>query len=214
MKTDCLGVPFDERRRQVVRFNRRDFLKLSGATATAAGVAAVMSTGEARAGAEGTFPLKKRVGETSTICCYCSVACGAIVAVEGEEVLNIEGDPDHPINQGTLCSKGQAMAQMHTVDSEINPRRLTHPKYRAAGASDWQDISWNDAITQIATKIKNTRDSNWISTESIGGTDYTVNRTDAIASLGGGENDNEECYLLVKMARALGIVYIEHCARI
>lgn len=197
-----------------MRLNRRDFLKLSGATATTAGVAAVMSSGEIKAQSDATFPLKKKIGETSTICCYCAVGCGAIVAADGDQVLNIEGDPDHPINEGTLCSKGQALAQMHTVDGEFNPQRLTNPKYRAAGASDWQDISWSDAITQIATKIKNTRDSNWISTESIDGTDYTVNRTDAIACLGGGELDNEECYLLVKMARALGLVYIEHCARI
>ncbi len=91
---------------------------------------------------------------------------------------------------------------------------MTKPQKRAAGASTWTDISWDDAIDEIATKIKATRDANWKSTVTVGDTTYNVNRTDAIACFGGGELDNEECYLLVKMARALGLVYVEHCARI
>ena len=137
-----------------------------------------------------------------------------VSAADGSKVVDIEGDPDHPINEGTLCSKGQALSQFHTVNGEDNPRRLTKPLYRASGASDWEEVSWDWAIDTVAERIKTTRDNNWISTIDVGGTTYSVNRTDAIAEFGGGELDNEECYLLVKMARALGLVYIEHCARI
>lgn len=199
-----------------MKFSRRDFLKLSGATAGGAAVLGTMPVSATASASSEKIPLTKRIGETTTICCYCGVGCGAIASTDdsGSNILNIEGDPDHPINQGTLCSKGQALAQMRTVDGAPNPRRLTKPLKRTPGASDWTEISWDTAISEIAAKIKSTRDSNWLTTVSVGGTAYTVNRTDAIANFGGGELDNEECYLLVKMMRALGLVYIEHCARI
>lgn len=193
--------------------SRREFLKLSGA---AAGGAALLGAvpGEVAAATPKPITLTKRIGETTTICCYCGVGCGAIAAAETGEVVNIEGDPDHPINQGTLCSKGQALIQMRTVDGEDNPRRLTKPLYRAPNSTEWEEKSWDWMIDTIATRIKTTRDDNWLPTIDVGGTTYNVNRTDAIANFGGGELDNEECYLLVKMARALGLVYLEHCARI
>jgi len=201
-----------------MKLNRRSFLKLSGATAGGAVALSAMSPGVATAKeySDKRFELHKRVGETTTICCYCAVGCGAIVGVDetGSNIANIEGDPDHPINEGTLCSKGQALSQFRTVNGAANPMRLTTPMKRGKGASGWTEISWDTAIGEIAAKIKATRDSNWLSTVNVGGTDYSVNRTDAIASFGGGELDNEECYLLVKMLRALGLVYIEHCARI
>ena len=161
-----------------------------------------------------TLDLNKPIGEVPTICCYCGVGCGAIVAADAEKVINIEGDPDHPINQGSLCTKGQALAQMRTVNGKDNPNRLTKPLYRAPGSSDWEEKSWDDMIDMIADRIKKTRHETWLDTIDVGGTAYTVNRTDGIAEFGGGELDNEECYLLVKMARALGLVYLEHCARI
>jgi formate dehydrogenase major subunit len=157
------------------------------------------------------IPLHKQIGETTTICCYCSVGCGAVAAVENGELVNIEGDPDHPINQGSLCPKGQAIAQIHQVDGKINKQRLTKPLYRAPGASDWEEKTWEEAIGMIAQKIKSTRDQYFITQDANG---KTVNRCEAIAQLGGGELDNEECYLASKMARALGIVYVEHCARL
>ncbi len=125
--------------------------------------------------------------------------------------LKVEGDPDHPINRGSLCSKAQALAQIHQVDGEVNSRRLTKPLYRAAGGTTWQEISWDEAVSGIAAKIKATRDANWMASETTG---ETVNRTEAIACLGGAALDNEECYALVKMLRALGTVYVEHQARI
>ena len=104
-----------------------------------------------------------------------------------------------------------AAAQLRTVDGEINPRRLTKVMYRAPGGSEWETKSWDWAIDKIANRIKETRDSNWTAKDDQG---YTVNRTDGIASVGGAALDNEECYLLVKMLRSLGMVYVEHQARI
>jgi len=200
-----------------VDISRRDFLKLSGVGAGGVVLYGVLRKPTTLATADSSttnIDLHKRIGETYTICCYCAVGCGALVAAENGKVLNVEGNPDHPINEGTLCSKGQALSQFRTVDGNDNPRRLTQPLYRAPGLSYWQEVSWDWAIDEIARKIKETRDNNWLETVNVGGTAYPVNRTDAIANFGGGELDNEECYLLVKMARALGLVNIEHCARI
>ena len=187
-----------------MELNRRDFLKLSG-IGTGAAVAFSLLPYTAAFAAPREFPLKRKVKETSTVCCYCSVGCGAIVTAYEDGIIKIEGDPDHPINEGALCPKGQAMAQIHQVNGEPNQYRLTKPLYRAPNAEDWEEKSWDWMIETIARRVKNTRDNNW---------NNSANRTDAIASLGGGELDNEECYLLTKMNRALGVVYLEHCARI
>ncbi len=183
--------------------SRRDFLKASG---IATGGLLLPTGVSLPAGEASRFALRKQVGEVPTICTYCAVGCGQIVAVEEGQVVNIEGDPDHPINQGTLCSKGAAAYQVVN-----NPRRLTKVKYRAPGASDWQEITWDEVLPMIAERIKKTRDANWIATTKDG---KTVNRTEAIAFVGGSQNTNEECYLWVKALRSMGLVYIEHQARI
>ena len=195
-----------------MELSRREFLKASGA-----GMGGLVLLGAM--GSDGTvpkaIPLRKQpLGETYTICCYCAVGCGALATADDGRVINVEGNPDHPINEGTLCSKGQALAQFRTVDGKDNENRLTKPLYREAGGTRWVEKEWPWVIEQIAKRIKKTRDENWIEKVGVDGKEYTVNRTDAIAEFGGGELDNEECYLLVKMARALGMVYIEHCARI
>jgi formate dehydrogenase major subunit len=192
-----------------MKLSRRDFLKLSGATTGSL----LLPTGAALAAKGKTFPLHKPIGETPTICCFCGVGCGAIVAsapgTDGKlKVVNIEGDPDHPINQGTLCSKGQALAQ---INLDVGNKRLTKPLYRAPGSSEWEEISWEEAIERIAKKIKETRDQHFIVQDDEG---RTVNRLEAIASLGGAALDNEECSLITKLMRSLGLVYIEHQARI
>ena len=192
-----------------MELTRRGFLKLSGAST--AGFVLLKGGNWKQQLSSSPIPLHKQIGETTTICCYCSVGCGAVVAVENGELVNIEGDPDHPINQGSLCPKGQAIAQIHQVDGKVNKQRLTKPLYRAPGASDWEEKTWEEAIGMIAQKIKSTRDQYFITQDANG---KTVNRCEAIAQLGGGELDNEECYLASKMARALGIVYVEHCARL
>ncbi len=192
-----------------MELSRRDFMKLSGVT-TGGLFLPTDIMGAALAQAK-PFPLHKPIGETPTICPFCAVGCGAIVAAQDNRVLNIEGDPDHPINQGSLCSKGMALAQINTVNGEVNIRRLQKVKYRAPGAADWEVKSWDWALDQIARRIKDTRDAYLIEADSDG---RTVNRLEAIASLGGAALDNEECSLIVKAMRALGLVYIEHQARI
>jgi formate dehydrogenase major subunit len=188
--------------------NRRDFLKLSGLTA--GGVLLPRDTTAAMRGRK-RLRLHKAIGETPTICCFCGVGCGAIVAAEGDRVVNLEGDPDHPINQGSLCSKGMALAQLNTVNGEVNRNRLQKVKYRAPGGTQWEEKSWDWALDEIAKRIKRTRDQHFIATDGEG---RIVNRLEAIASLGGAALDNEECSLIVKAKRALGLVYIEHQARI
>jgi len=188
-----------------MKISRRDFLKLSGAT-----TGSLLLPGGA-ALAQKKFPLHKPIGETPTICCYCAVGCGAIVAAQDGKVVNIEGDSDHPVNEGALCSKGMALAQLNTLNGEINPNRLQKVKYRKKGATEWQEISWEQAFEMIAQRVKATRDANFIATDNEG---RTVNRVEAIASLGGAALDNEECSLIVKAMRAMGLVFIEHQARI
>jgi formate dehydrogenase major subunit len=167
----------------------------------------------------------------TTICPYCAVGCGQILSVVNGKVINVEGDPEHPINQGSLCSKGNALLQVAN-----NERRLTKVLYRAPKSNQWQEKSWDWALEQIARRIKDTRDKNWVEKDnnslapfpltkgkshersrqgSCGkGDGFTVNRAETIACLGGAALDNEECYLYSKLARALGIVYLEHQARI
>jgi len=187
-----------------MEIDRRGFLKLSAAGATAGLALNLVSAGRATA-APREFPLTRKVKETSTVCCYCSVGCGAVVTAYEDGVIKIEGDPDSPINRGSLCPKGLAMSEIHQVNGKPNPHRLGKPLYRAAGSLEWEEKSWDWMIDEIAKRVKATRDANW---------NDEAGRTDAIASLGGGELDNEECYLLSKMNRALGIVYMEHCARL
>ena len=194
-----------------MELSRREFLKFGGAgmggLVLLKGVGSIGSQG----GAYGAIPLKKQIGETTTICPYDASGCGFIVAADGDTIVNIEGDPEHPINRGAACSKGASLAQLRTVDGKLNPRRLTEVLYRRPGGTEWETKSWDWAISEIAKKMKASRDSNWIA-EDEGG--YTVNRTEGIASVGGAALDNEECYLLVKMLRAMGLVYVEHQARI
>jgi formate dehydrogenase major subunit len=194
-----------------MELSRRDFLKVTGAGVSGILIFKAVGSEKVLAASPKAFPLTKRIGEKTTICPYDASGCGFIVAAEGDTILNIEGDPDHPINRGAACAKGASLAQLRTVDGEINPRRLTKVMYRAPGGSEWETKSWDWAIDRIANRIKETRDSNWTAKDDQG---YTVNRTDGIASVGGAALDNEECYLLVKMLRSLGMVYVEHQARI
>jgi formate dehydrogenase major subunit len=203
----------------LVELSRRDFLKVTGAgTAGVAAAVALSTIPDGTVVAADRQPLDELVEQTNTICCYCSVGCGALVTrrenPERGDILRIEGDPDHPINRGSLCPKGQAMYQIHGIegraDKPINDQRVTKPLYRAAGATDWEEKTWDEILDMIAQRVKATRDSRLVTTD--GG--KTVNRNEGMGSFGGGELDNEECYLLAKMSRALGVVYLEHCARL
>jgi formate dehydrogenase major subunit len=142
---------------------------------------------------------------TTTVCPFCGVGCGQVVSTRNGNVINIEGDAGHPISEGTLCSKGAAAIQVVN-----NPRRLQKVLYRAPHGKAWEEKTWDWALERIAARVKATRDTSF-QTQVNG---HTVNRTEAIACLGGSALDNEEAYLLVKLMRALGLVYIEHQTRL
>jgi formate dehydrogenase major subunit len=193
-----------------MELSRRDFLKASGVGIGGVFLFNAFNPDSVLAKPVSTLLLKKRIGEKTTICPYDASGCGFLVATENINgksiVVNIEGDPDHPINRGAACAKGASMRQL----SADNPWRLSKVLYRAPNASNWEEKDWDWAIEQVARRLKETRDASFI--ETVGG--EVVNRTEAIANLGGSALDNEECYLLAKLTRALGVVYLEHHARI
>ena len=189
-----------------MKLSRRNFLKISGIGLGGVCLGGPLTDTPVLARPLKTRPLKA-IGEKTTICPYDGSGCGFIVASENGKVTNIEGDPEHPINNGGGCSKGQSIRQL----AADNPRRLKHVLYRAPGANEWEEKNWDWAIERIARNIKKTRDAGFIAKDSQG---RTVNRLESIANLGGSALDNEECYLLSKFTRALGIVYLEHHARI
>ncbi len=151
----------------------------------------------------------KSAKQTTSICCYCAVGCGLICSTDTKtgKIINIEGDPEHPINEGTLCAKGAGTYQT----SASNEHRLTKVMYRAPKSDKWQVKSWDWAITEIAQRIKKTRDTGFIAKNSKG---EVVNRVENIAHMGSSNVDNEECWLITAMARSLGLVYIDHQARV
>lgn len=183
-----------------MKLTRRDFLAASG-------LAPLLGVASAR-GRETTASVPRRIRyakETTSICPFCGVGCGLIVQARDGDIINIEGDPDHPINEGAVCSKGAAVFQTHH-----NERRLTKVRHRKPGAAGWEEIGWDAAMTRIAELTKKTRDATWVAKED----GATVNRADGLACLGGAALDTEECYLLVKAMRAVGAPWIEHQARI
>jgi formate dehydrogenase major subunit len=154
-----------------------------------------------------------RTTETRSTCPYCSVSCGVIIHTIGDkaknvtpQVVHVEGDPDHPINRGTLCPKGSSLHQ-----DILNDRRLLKPQVRRPGSDHWEDISWNQAIDEIARWTKKTRDATFIEKDAQG---RTVNRLESIAFTGGCTDTNEFNYLVVKTMRSMGVVGLENQARV
>jgi formate dehydrogenase major subunit len=188
---------------------RRDFVKL----------------GAVGAGALGTTPLgfdlaeavqvqqNLRIGgakEVHSLCPYCAVGC-AIIAYTKEEqghtkLLQIEGDPDSPVNEGRLCPKGATAMQL-----AISSRRVAKPLYRAPGSDKWQEISWDEMLDKLAQRIKESRDATFVAKDAKGN---TVNRTEGVAFAGGATFSSEEGYLAAKLMRTLGVVHIEQQARV
>ena len=189
-----------------MELSRREFLRLSGAAT--GGI--LLPTGfgaAAMAAAAATFPLHKPVGEAATICPYCSCGCGLLIATGPDgHVINSEGDPDNPVNRGALDPKSISVRTMSKSD-----RRLKKPLYRAPNSAKFEEVEWDWTIGEIAKRIKKVRDETF---EKVNDKGVTVNRTQAVAFLGGAANNSEECYLASKLARALGVVYLEHQARI
>ena len=189
---------------------RRDFLKIGtmgGLAATAFGFDLAPAYAQLRA-------LKiARATETRSTCPYCSVSCGVLIYTLGDkaknvtpQVIHVEGDPDHPINRGTLCPKGASLEQ-----EIVNPRRLTKPQVRRPGSDHWEDISWDTAIDEIGRWVKKTRDASFVEQDAEG---RTVNRCEGMAWIGGCTDTNEFNYLVVKTMRSLGVCYLENQARV
>jgi formate dehydrogenase major subunit len=186
--------------------SRRDWLKW---TTGGAGLA-LGGLLDMRAVRAATADLKlANVSEFTTSCNFCSCGCGMIASVREGQLITLEGDYDHVVNEGSLCVKGMSMFPTHA-----SPQRLRTPRYRAPGSDHWVDITWEEAVEKIAQKIKATRDATWTATEKVGDAEVVVNRTDSMAFMGGAQNTNEECYLFQKGARLLGTAFVEHQARL
>jgi formate dehydrogenase major subunit len=189
---------------------RRTFLQQS-----LAGSAAITAFGfnVAPAYAQSRTLKIERTTETRSTCPYCSVSCGVIIHTLGDkaknaipQVVHVEGDPDHPINRGTLCPKGSSLEQ-----DILNTRRLLKPQVRRPGSDRWEDISWNQAIDEIGHLVKRTRDATFVEKDPRG---RVVNRCEGIAWNGGCTDTNEFNYLVVKTMRSLGVCYLENQARV
>jgi len=187
---------------------RRTFLKVAG---IGGGVA--LGFDLAKAHAEMRELKISRTTETRSICPYCAVSCGVIIHTLGDRaknvvptVVHVEGDPDHPISRGSLCPKGASLK-----DDITHRNRLKTPKVRRPGSGEWEDISWNDAITQIARHIKDTRDRCFVAKNAKG---QTVNRNPGMAMIGGCTDTNEFNYLQWKAVTAWGVPYRDTQARV
>ncbi len=196
-----------------MKLSRRSFLKLTGTTAAAATLA---GTGFRKAHASYEATRVDYAKEIPSVCTFCGVGCGVICHVRDEVIVSVEGDPDHPVNEGTLCSKGSAYSNLSYIFDEKgkprpNPQRVTKPLYRGPGESDWEEKEWDEIMDMVAERIKKTRDENFEHRNENGD---IVNRTNAISWLGSAFCTDEENYLFHKMARAMGVINMDHCARL
>jgi formate dehydrogenase major subunit len=193
-----------------MNLTRREFLKvgtIGGAAATVFGFDLAPAYAQLR-------KLKiARATETRSTCPYCSVSCGVLIYTLGDkaknvtaQVVHVEGDPDHPINRGTLCPKGASLEQ-----DILNPRRLTKPQVRRPGSDHWEDIAWDTALDEIGHWVKKTRDASFVDKDAQGN---TVNRCEGLSFIGGCTDTNEFNYLVVKSMRSLGVCYLENQARV
>ncbi|MDG6996357.1 MAG: formate dehydrogenase-N subunit alpha [Nitrososphaerota archaeon] len=202
---DLEGQQEEKSRKRGLSLSRRGFLKGSAAVGATAFLAQYGLT--LKTSAQQQYALHKPIGETLTICPFCATGCSIIASADSSgNVITLEGNPDSPINSGALCPKGQSSIQLLS-----SPKRLYQPLYREPNSSTWSQISWDDAFSQIASRLQRTRDSTFQTTNSSG---VTVNRTTGLAWLGSAHISNEDAYLIHKLARALGIIYFDHAARI
>ncbi len=195
-----------------MQVTRRQFFKICAAGVGSSSLVALgFAPGEALAEVR-AFKLA-RTTETRNTCPYCSVGCGVLIYSLGDkaknalgEIMHIEGDPDHPVNRGTLCPKGAGL-----LDFVHSPGRLTQPEYRAPGSKEWTPISWDDAFTRIAKLMKDDRDKNFIAKNDKG---ETVNRWVSTGMLAASASSNETGYLTQKIARSLGMLAFDNQARV
>jgi formate dehydrogenase major subunit len=191
---------------------RRRFLAVTGSTLAGSSLALMgFSPSVALAEVRG-FKLS-RATETRNTCPYCAVACGVIMYSLGDaaknaqsSILHIEGDPDHPVNRGTLCPKGAGL-----IDFIHSPSRLLYPEYRAPGSDHWQRMSWDEAMSRIAKLLKDDRDANFVEKNAAG---LTVNRWTTTAMLAASAASNEVGYLTHKVIRSFGALAFDNQARV
>lgn len=197
-----------------MNLTRRGFIKITsaGLAVSSLGALGFGTAGEALAAAVRPFKLAA-ASETRNTCTYCSVACGLIIYSMGDRaknarsnIIHIEGDPDHPVNRGTLCPKGSAL-----LDMVHAPTRLTAPRYRAPGGTEFKEVSWDFALGRIARLMKDDRDKNFIAQNAKG---ETVNRWTSTGMLAASASSNETAYLTWKVARSLGMVVFDNQARV
>ena len=192
--------------------SRRNFLKVSAGGFAVGGVLSLVDVRPTQARVQS---LKTAgVKEVPSVCPYCAVGCGMLIGVKGGQIINIEGNPDSPINRGTLCPKGAASFQL-----AVNPLRSTKALYRRPEGTTWEEIDLNQAMDMIAKRVKKTRDETFSEFATLKDTQGNevqkrVNHTTAIFSLGGATMDNEWNYVHAKLMRGLGVVAIENQARI
>lgn len=193
---------------------RRSFIKLTGAGLAGSTLGAIGfgTAGDALAAAVRPFKLTA-ASETRNTCSYCSVGCGILIYTLGDRaknamssVIHIEGDPDHPVNRGTLCPKGSAL-----LDMVHAPTRLRYPMYRAPGTNEFKQVSWDFALDRIAALMKQDRDANFIARNAEGS---TVNRWISTGMLAASASSSETAYLTWKAVRALGMLVFDNQARV
>ena len=192
--------------------NRRQLFRVSGAGLVGSSLVALGFSPTAALAEARQFKLL-RTTETRNTCPYCSVGCGIIMYSLGDkaknaasEIIHIEGDPDHPVNRGTLCPKGAGL-----LDFIRSPNRLKYPEYRAAGSNEWTRMSWDDAFDRIAKLMKTDRDANFIAKTDDG---KVVNRWLTTGMLAASASSNESGYLTHKAVRSLGMLVFDNQARV
>jgi len=193
-------------------FNRRQFFKICAATVGGSSLAQLGFSPTNALAEVREFKLTRST-ETRNTCPYCSVGCGLLMYSLGDasknaqaEIIHIEGDPDHPVNRGTLCPKGAGL-----LDFVHSPNRLKHPEYRAPGSKQWQRISWDEAFSRIATLMKDDRDKNFIAKND---KEQTVNRWLTTGFLAASASSNETGYLTHKIVRSMGMLAFDNQARV
>ena len=189
---------------------RRDFLKIGAAGTGAAGLTALGFDMAQAVEIKQNFHIAGAT-ESHSVCPYCAVGCSLVAYTKTNsngttQLLQIEGNPDSPVNEGRLCPKGATAMQIAT-----SARRVDNPLYRAAGSGKWQQITWDDMLNKLAQRIKDARDATFVAQDAAGN---IVNRTEGIAFAGGAAFSSEEGYFATKVMRGLGLVHLEQQARV
>ncbi len=189
---------------------RRDFLKVGVAGAGAAGVTSLGFDVSAAVQVKHAFRIEG-AKESHSLCPYCAVGCSLVAYTKQDakghtQLLQIEGDPDSPVNEGRLCPKGATSMQL-----AMSVRRVEKPLYRAPGSDKWQEISWDQMLDRLAQRVKESRDATFVTEDAKG---QTVNRCEGVAFAGGAAFSSEEGYLAAKLMRTLGVVHLEQQARV